>query len=98
MVFGYGFNHLGQFGVFPLMAIVWIFGNLLWIVLVALGIYFLVRALNRRLDWMNPGPTPRGPTREQEDSAVRILRERYARGEIDTEEYQRIRDDLMERR
>lgn len=33
---------------------------------------------------------------KQDDSAVQILRERYAKGEISSEEYRRVRDDLDE--
>jgi putative membrane protein len=50
------------------------------------AIYALVTGATRR-----PGPGPRG------EDARRILDERLARGEIDTEEYQRLRDVLAGR-
>jgi hypothetical protein len=40
--------------------------------------------------FMGYAPPPR------EDAGLRILRERYARGEIDHEEYERMRDHLRD--
>jgi putative membrane protein len=54
--------------------------------LVIVGIVFLVRFLVRQ---------SRGPGRDQEDSALEILKRRYARGEIDKEEYEAKRKDLL---
>jgi putative membrane protein len=60
------------------------FGMLLfWIVVIA-GIVALLR-------WMTAGPA--AGTRSG-DRALEILRERYARGEIDREEYEARRRDL----
>jgi putative membrane protein len=52
-------------------------GLLIW------GIYALITSATRR-----PGPGPK----EQGGGARRILDERLARGEIDAEEYRRLRD------
>ena len=58
-------------------------GGLLVLVLLVVGGVYLFRALDRR-------DAAGGPTKaKQEDSALQVLRERYARGEIDHDEYQR---------
>ncbi len=59
--------------------IMWLF----WIVILGLLVWFVV-ALSRR---------PGGPG-EDRKSAREILDERYARGEIDREEYEQKRTDL----
>jgi putative membrane protein len=66
------------------------FGMLVWLVLVigllALAGYGLVSLFNRR-----PGPQP-----VTQPDAREILKARYARGEITTGEYNRIREELKE--
>ncbi len=62
----------------------WVFG-LLWFLLIAWAIYALFRAVS---------PPPRGPERDGTDRALSILRERYARGEIDKETFERMKRDL----
>jgi putative membrane protein len=57
-------------------------GLLIW------AVYALVTSATRR-----PGPGPEGGEHRGDD-ARRILDERLARGEIDTEEYRRLRDVL----
>ncbi len=62
--------------------------NLLSFVIVLFGIYLLIRALSRR-------SFSTRPTHQREGEEYRILRQRYARGEIDAQEYQRIKEELM---
>jgi len=52
--------------------------GLLWFVLLGLFVYWLVRAL----------------APERRDRALEVLRERYARGEIDKETFERMKRDL----
>ncbi len=61
----------------------WVFG-LLWFALVAWLVYALVRGF---------GPQGEGRPRS-EDRALEILKERYARGEIDKETFERMKKDL----
>jgi putative membrane protein len=64
------------------------FGMTLWVVLLALLIWALIRWLNRRT----------GPSQESspaERSALEILRQRYARGEIDQTTFEQMRERLQ---
>lgn len=65
----------------------WIIMAAFWILVIG-GVVWLVVWLSRQGAPAGPGPGP-GPTR-----AIDILRERYARGEISREEYERMRRDL----
>lgn len=58
----------------------WLFMGLFWLVVIV-GIVALVRAVG-------------GSRREPRKTALDILQERYARGEISREEYQQKRADL----
>ncbi|MFU8887203.1 MAG: SHOCT domain-containing protein [Trueperaceae bacterium] len=73
-----GWGMMGPFG--------WI-GSLLLLVLVVLAIVWLWRALD-----LGRGPGRGGPAGS--DQAMSIARERYARGEISTEEFERIKREL----
>ncbi len=75
MMWGYGWGWPG----FLMMG----FGGLLWLALLGLGIWALVRLLSNR--------SPAGSPPVSGPSAMEILRQRYARGEIDDEEYERRR-------
>lgn len=64
---------------------------LFWGALIALAV-LVVRALARSGGTgLEGGSYPA----QREDSALAILRERYARGEIDKEQYERMRSDLL---
>lgn len=65
----------------------WLFSLLVVAALLALGYLALRTATGGR-----PGAGP--PAGEASDAARRLLDERYARGEIDEEEYRRRRDGL----
>ncbi len=77
--YGYG---MGAFG--------WI-GMILFWALIILGIVYLLRALNLTQGFgQGSGDRPRASS----DRALDILRERYAKGEINKEEYEQLKRDL----
>lgn len=80
MMWGYGWGWPG----FLWMGL----GSLLWIALLGLAIWALVRLLSHRTTVGNPLVS--GPTL----SAMEILRQRYARGEIDEATFARMRERL----
>ncbi|HHV57823.1 MAG TPA: SHOCT domain-containing protein [Firmicutes bacterium] len=57
----------------------------LWVGVVALGVYLVARAL--RHSGMGPAP-------ERVETPLEILRRRYAAGEISSEDYQRMKEEL----
>jgi len=70
------------------MSWVWhIFGLLFWVA-VLVGIVFLIR-------WMILSTRDSGRSEEGRDSAMDILRSRYARGEIDRQEFEEKKQDLL---
>lgn len=67
-------------------------GSLFWLVLLGFAIWLLVRWLTRN----NPA-TPSNPdTPPTPPSALEILRQRYARGEIDTPTFETMRERLLQ--
>ncbi len=70
--------------------ILWmVFWNLLWLVLLGLAVWALVRWLFRSTSHLaHPRPSFNEPT------AIEILRQRYARGEIDTATFEQMREHL----
>jgi putative membrane protein len=64
-----------------------IVGGLFWLAALGLLIWALVRWLGSRSQTPPPGP-----------SALEILRQRYARGEIDTATFEQLRERLEEDR
>ncbi len=73
--YGYGFNWLG--------AIVRIIVFLIFLGLIAFGVYYLVGGGR---------PTPTSPT--PSSRPLEILKERYAKGEITKEEYEQMKQEL----
>jgi putative membrane protein len=73
-----------------LMAVV----TLAVLALIVVGIILLVRALTRH-DYVQPGPPPGPPTGPSRSSALQVLEERYARGEIQREEFLQRKQDLL---
>ena len=62
---------------------------LFWLVMLALFVWAITSIMSSTSRRSNSGPgTP------PEDSAMRILRERYARGEIDSEQFEQARRTL----
>lgn len=85
MMWGYGYGWQGM---------LWMgLGSLFWLVLLGLAIWLLVRWLTRN---SNPATLPYPGTPPTPPSALEMLRQRYARGEIDTETFQRMRAQLEE--
>jgi uncharacterized membrane protein len=69
----------------------WLLGGLLWIVPWALLIWGLIRWIgssNRRILFSHPDQPPVAPT------ALEMLRQRYARGEIDAVTFEQMRERL----
>ncbi len=63
----------------------WIFMIIFW-TLVILGIAYIVRSLSGKAGQSG-----------KEESAIDILKKRYAKGEIAKEEFERMKDDLMKK-
>ncbi len=61
----------------------WLFMIVFWVLLI-LGIVYIVKLI--------AGGTKKG---EKEETAIDILKKRYAKGEISKEEFEKIKNDLM---
>jgi putative membrane protein len=60
----------------------WIFMAIFWILLI-LGIFYLVKTIAG------------GAKKTETESALDILKKRYAKGEISNEEFEKIKDDIL---
>jgi len=83
MMWGYGFG----WG-WLMMA----FGTVLWIALLVVLVWALIRWLNTRTSTPLPQPSS---GMQSVPSAEEILRQRYARGEIDTATFEQMREQLQ---
>ena len=83
MMWGYGFNWLGM----TLMML----GSTLWIVLLGVLVWAVIRWLNHRM--ISPAQQ-RQTLSGSGSTAIEILRQRYARGEIDTTTFEQMRERL----
>ena len=88
---GFGFNA----GV-GLFAFVWFLVSIAFLVLLVLLVVLAIRWLLRSLSSSSAaGPSsPGAPGTATNDSALAVLRERFARGEIDAEEFEQRRRTL----
>lgn len=97
MMPGFGFGYDGGFG---LVAIIWIILVAAFWVLILVGLVYGVRWLiradrNSRLPGPPPPPgAPGSGAGPRMDDPLEILRQRYARGEIDDDEFERRRKTL----
>lgn len=84
-MFEFEFGHEFFWGVIPML------GTLLWIALLGILVWALLRWLTTRntpIIGYHPTPPPYQP------SAIEILHQRYARGEIDEATFQQMRERL----
>ena len=80
---GYGYGMMGGWGGFGLG---WVFMVLWWVVILAL-VVGLIR-------WLFTGHANGSGSRPADKRHMDILKERYARGDIDRETYERMRREL----
>jgi putative membrane protein len=83
MMWGYDFGWGGML----MMSL----GTILWIALMIVLVWALIRWINGRTTTPVPPYTSAPPP---SSSALEILRQRYARGEIDTATYEQMREQL----
>lgn len=86
MMWGYYYNNPGM-GIWAIIV------SLFWLGLAAIAVWALVRWLGRASRPASPPQQP--PQMPREQSALDILRSRYARGEIDSATYESMRERLV---
>ena len=74
----------------PMMGLWGLTGYVLMVAFLAVGIVAVVLWVKSWLEQGRPGSASREP-----DSALEILKKRYARGEISQEEFEEKRNDLL---
>jgi len=99
-----GFNGFGGPGMFRDINPMWMMGfGLLRLLILGLIIYLVIRYLVPKLRRTEPAPHAYGASsggagpisHGAADSALAILNERYAKGDIDSETYQTMKENLM---
>lgn len=91
MMHGYALGGYGGAGLFgPLGGLAMGFGLLLVIALIVWLVYALAKHTPTPAETAAPGGQVEPGARAQHDAALEIVRERYARGEIDDETYGRL--------
>lgn len=70
----------------------WIFMLIFWVIVMGIIVWLIRRIAGGGYHSHFP-ETP--PTQEKEDSAMKILKERYARGDISKDEFESKKKDLM---
>ena len=65
-----------------LWGIIWVTG---WVIIIIVLIFFI--------KWL--AQQSKSESKEKEETAIEILKKRYARGEINKEEFERIKKDLI---
>ncbi|MGA7670487.1 MAG: hypothetical protein WBW04_08685 [Nitrolancea sp.] len=84
MMYEHGWNMTSGWGWFGMTAMM-----LLWIAIIALGIYFVTRAMAHSTHDVHT-------TTPDQDRSMSLLRERLARGEINEEEFRRVINTLQD--
>jgi putative membrane protein len=76
-------HRYGDFGFGPMHGIGWIWMILFWLTVIALVVYLVKMAMRR------------GAFGKKDKSALDLLNERYARGEIDKDTYEQMKHDII---
>jgi putative membrane protein len=84
---GYGPGMMGYYWGAPLMMV----GMIIMTIVVILGVYLIIRYVMKTKSLESKNKT----MGDNSDSAIRILNERFAKGEITEEEYVRMKNNLM---
>lgn len=80
MMHGWGYGMRGFFGAGMIMM------PIIWIAIIGLGVYFIKRVVD--------SSDRDRISHNSQASPLDIVKRRYAKGEIDKEEYQKIKDEL----
>ena len=74
----------------------WFWGSgILWVVMITTFWLLVLLGLALAVRWLWRAGSGMGTVRPQEDSALEILKKRYARGEVGKEEFEAKRRDLL---
>lgn len=87
----------GGYGMGGAGGVIWVVIMLAVLALIVVGVVLLVRGLSHRNDYGQAGYPQGPPGGAGSNSALQVLEERYARGDIDQEEFLKRRADLTNR-